>query len=213
MAELNGKYINEENHQKVKGVLNKSGKGLIIAGAILTAVAALLIIAGLATFIVSASNFSEPVLGMVLFIVGGFALVIGVPMLAIGVKLKLAAHAREIAAYGATTVLPVAKEAVEYTSEEIAPSFGKGLANIGKGIGDAAGSIAGGIARGIREAKKNLTCPSCGEKNVNDAKFCAKCGYEFTAQPQSKKTFCPNCGDECEDGQKFCEKCGHKLSD
>ena len=207
MAELNGKYINEENHQKVKGKLNKAGKGLIIAGGICLGFGILAIIAGI--IIITLTN---EMAAIALIMPGAFiGFIIGIPMLAFGMQAKIAANAREIAAYGATSVLPVAGEALNYAADEIAPSVGRGIGTLGKGLGDAAGGIAGGIAEGVRKAKRDLACPECGEKNVNDAKFCAKCGYKFAEKQEKKKTFCPNCGDECEEGQKFCEKCGHKL--
>ena len=210
MAELNGKYVNEENHQKVKGKLNGAGKGLLIGGGICLAIALVCLIIGMVLH-VSMGGFDYKPIGIILFAVGGFLLIPGVAMLAIGIKLKIAANAREIAAYGASSVLPVAGEAINYVADEIAPAVGKGVGAVGKGLGEAAGGIAGGIAEGVRKAKRDLVCPNCGEKNANDAKFCAKCGYKFAEKQEKKKTFCPNCGDECEEGQKFCEKCGHKL--
>ena len=38
MAELNGKYVNEENHQKVKGTVLKFGTWFIVFGAIALAI-------------------------------------------------------------------------------------------------------------------------------------------------------------------------------
>ena len=217
MAELNGKYINEENHQRVKKGIQKIGTGLIIAGAICMAVGLALVITGIVLIAKNAQVHGSPVLGILAFLFPGLIIgaAAGIPMLATGINAKIASHAREIAAFGASSVLPVAGESMNYISDEIAPAIGKGLSNLGKGLGDAAsaitGGIAGGIAGGVRNSKKDLVCPGCGEKNVNNAKFCAKCGHKFADKAESKKSFCPNCGDENEVGQKFCEKCGHKL--
>lgn len=49
-----------------------------------------------------------------------------------------------------------------------------------------------------------IICPSCGEKNESDAKFCKKCGVAL-----SKK--CPNCGEVVDYDSTFCSHCGHKL--
>ena len=46
MAEMNGVYVNEEKHQKVKSKLKNIGKILLIIGAILLAIGITLIIVG-----------------------------------------------------------------------------------------------------------------------------------------------------------------------
>lgn len=208
MAELNGKYVNEENHQKVKSKLNNAGKGLIIAGVICLILGIVAIIAGICLLTIM-----HNMAGTGLLVPGAFIVVIiGIPMLVIGIHAKVISHAREIAAFGATSILPVAGESINYISDEITPAIGKGISNIGKGLGDVAGAIAGGIAGGIRNGKRDAVCPSCGEKNLNVAKFCEKCGAKIQEnKTESTTSFCPNCGDPTAPGQKFCEKCGQKL--
>lgn len=211
MTELNGKYVNEENHQRVKGKLSGAGKGLLIGGGICLAIGIIALIAGIVLTVTSMGSYNVNTLGFVLIPLGAIFLMPGIAMLSIGIKLKIAANAREIASYGASSVLPVASEAINYTADNIAPAVGKGISNLGKGVGEAAGEIAGGIAEGVRKAKRDLVCPECGEKNINDAKFCASCGYKFAEKKEKKVMYCPNCGDEYEIGQKFCENCGFKL--
>lgn len=208
MGEFNGKYVNEENHQKVKRTLGRAGRGLLVGGIIMILAGIALLVTGIVTVVNS-----EDISFTVAFIpLGGFIFFGGVIMTHFGIMAKFASHARDIASYGASTIFPVASDAMNYTADNIAPAVGRGISNLGKGIGDAAGEIAGGVARGVRQAKRDLPCPNCGELNANDAKFCAKCGTGLAAKTKANG-FCPNCGDPTEEGQKFCEKCGQKLAD
>lgn len=219
MAELNGKYVNEENHQKVKGTVLKFGTWFIVFGAIALAIGIGLFITGVVLIFKHATSheIGFPGAAVACLFPGVILFGVGAALLSVGIRAKLIGHAREIAAYGATTVLPVAGEAINYAADEIAPALGKGLSNLGKGLGDAAGSIAGGIAGGIRNGKKDIVCPVCGEKNLNIAKFCENCGADLskketkTTENENSIAFCPNCGDPTAPGQKFCEKCGQKI--
>lgn len=52
-------------------------------------------------------------------------------------------------------------------------------------------------------------CQKCHSENSADARFCIKCGHEFS--PNS--IFCPECGTKNEKNAGFCFKCGHALTD
>lgn len=53
-----------------------------------------------------------------------------------------------------------------------------------------------------------LSCPSCGAKIADGAKFCFNCGKEVV-DPNS--TVCPKCNSKLPLGAKFCFNCGAKL--
>jgi len=57
--------------------------------------------------------------------------------------------------------------------------------------------------------KKMRLCQSCGEHNIDSAKFCKHCGQHL----QSELALCPGCGTENAGHSKFCKSCGLRLND
>ncbi len=59
------------------------------------------------------------------------------------------------------------------------------------------------------------SCPSCGKKVKDEAKFCTGCGYKFESSagsaPTASANTCPSCGNALKAGAKFCNKCGSKV--
>lgn len=53
--------------------------------------------------------------------------------------------------------------------------------------------------------QEKWTC-TCGNDNVQDAKFCSNCG-----NPKPQTAFCTNCGAKLDANAKFCSNCGNKL--
>ena len=49
-------------------------------------------------------------------------------------------------------------------------------------------------------------CPSCGSRNLPEARFCGECGASLQAAVS-----CPACGAHNPGAQKFCSVCGHAL--
>src|SRR5712691_411475 len=49
-----------------------------------------------------------------------------------------------------------------------------------------------------------MQCPSCGNENPADAKFCLECGSALARA-------CPNCGAPIPATAKFCSECGTAL--
>lgn len=205
MAELNGKYINEENHQKVKSKLKKIGIILMIVGACLT-------VAGLVMLIIGFSSFGESSLddpqgmftsansSMIFFIVGGFGIVIGIALLGYGGYATFFAHAREIASYGASSIAPVVGDTVNYMADNVAPS-------INNAVGGMAEAITSGITKG-KSGSKKIKCSKCRTENNSTNKFCANCGEKL-----AKDKHCLNCNAKIEEGTKFCPNCGTKIDE
>lgn len=52
-------------------------------------------------------------------------------------------------------------------------------------------------------------CPQCEYVNLYEAKTCAQCGYDLTAQRRYK--LCPNCGKQFDLVADVCDECGDKL--
>ena len=49
-----------------------------------------------------------------------------------------------------------------------------------------------------------MRCPSCGQENRPDRKFCGQCGAELAVA-------CTSCGTQPEPGERFCGQCGASL--
>lgn len=54
-------------------------------------------------------------------------------------------------------------------------------------------------------------CPSCGNENGADVRFCAQCGQKLEETPAER--FCTSCGTKNAAGTNFCCKCGAKLEE
>ena len=53
------------------------------------------------------------------------------------------------------------------------------------------------------------TCPNCGNKVSDTAKFCVECG---TKLEEKKEIYCPNCNSLFTSG-KFCMECGYNMQE
>ena len=221
MSELNGKYVNEETYKKGKKNLKAIGIILTIVGAILLVVGIILIIKGFNTSSISLGGtdfdqmtnqvnqmFNEGQSQVGYMAGGGFCAVIGLAMCVVGIRLILVAHAREIAAFGASTIAPVAGETAGYMVNAVTPSISKAAETMSE-------SIAKGVSKGKNEKvkatenlakEKQLKCPKCGELNDVDAKFCNNCGVKF-----KQVMFCNKCGKKLLNDDKFCPSCGEKV--
>ena len=191
--ENKNEIVNEQNYQRIKKKVKKIAAFLIIFGIIFAAVGITLIV------LANKNDESTPSAG--LMIGSFFTIFIGIALVIFGVVTLITAHQREILAFHAGGMLPVAKDVVNYTSDNIAPAAGKGFETITK-------SVTSGIASGIKEVKNATkpTCPKCGEiVNVND-EFCSNCGAALKAT----KT-CEKCGNVVDINKKFCPKCGNKF--
>lgn len=54
------------------------------------------------------------------------------------------------------------------------------------------------------------TCPSCGEVNPENTRFCLSCGSKLGIQ-KSQSNICRSCGAENNPGSRFCGECGAKM--
>lgn len=221
MAEMNGKYLNEEKHQKTKKSIKTIGLVLLIVSAIMILIGIILLIVGISNHMnigsqtptdpwdTSMPGTSSIFDGMGMIMGGGFLTFIGFSGVSIGIVLMVVAHRREIMAYTATSVLPVADEVINYGADNIAPAVGRGLGNAMKGASGGIESVVSGVACGIAKGKAKasvITCPNCNNEVKKGAKFCSHCG----ASLETKK-HCPNCGIEIENDAKFCPNCGQKV--
>ena len=59
----------------------------------------------------------------------------------------------------------------------------------------------------------NLYCPNCKNPIGQNDIFCKTCGYNLksTEQVSQMRITCPNCGEENEPDSSFCVKCGSQL--
>jgi hypothetical protein len=63
-----------------------------------------------------------------------------------------------------------------------------------------ASSVAASRSRGV------VTCAQCGASNLQDDRFCARCGAGLGQQR------CTACGTAYDEGDVFCAKCGERLA-
>lgn len=85
---------------------------------------------------------------------------------------------RDIMAFSAQQVMPVAQEGME----KMAPTIGKVGRTISEEMAPAYGKIAQEISKGIKTGMGNATktyCKYCGGEIESDANFCPKCGKQI----------------------------------
>ncbi|MDR3263301.1 MAG: zinc ribbon domain-containing protein [Clostridiales bacterium] len=151
---------------------------LKIVGPIVLGVGIIMVIIGFVDFFSAMGRFGAPKFFWLFFA--------GFPFLGIGGVLTMTAFRSEIVSYHTREAAPVINE----FSENVVP---------------AVKNFASAVKEGISGTKDTaLICPTCGEKNQTDAKFCNTCGAPL-------KSVCTKCGEENAPASMFCKACGEKL--
>lgn len=79
---------------------------------------------------------------------------------------------------------------------------------IGFGFGNVMGNMANMVSHNISQPE--ITCPKCGAKNSQEARFCCSCATELYHNDK-KETKCCGCGQIVFSNMKFCSNCGRTL--
>ena len=207
MTELNGKYVNEETHQRGKKFFMTLGYVFLALAIVGFAVGIPLVVKGFALENTSMDDpnwFALSSKGSSL-IFGGFALcgVFGLMCGGASHSMFITAHRRELMAFGVSSTLPVVGDGVKIVSKDIAPDVGEAVKQIAKPVVE---SISEPIADAISTAKGTKTpsvCPNCKAEVKKTAKFCPDCG-----QALKKEIVCKKCGAKLDKKTKFCPECG-----
>mgnify|MGYP002446542111 FL=1 len=210
MTELNGKYVNEETHQRGKKFFMTLGYVFLALAIVGFAVGIPLVIKGfaLANTSMSDPNWSELSSKGSSLIFGGFALcgVFGMMCGGVSLSMFIMAHRRELMAFGVSSALPVVGDGVKIVSKDIAPDVGEAVKQIAKPVVE---SISEPITDAISTAKGTKTasvCPNCKAEVKKTAKFCPDCG-----QVLKKEVVCKKCGAKLDKKTKFCPECGENI--
>lgn len=149
------KYLNEEEYQKNNAKVKKVGKIVLIVGISMAVIGIILLLIGFIGFGSSAMNNDinsatyQALGGMGLFAIGGLLDTFGFFAAGIGGMLLFISHRREITAYSAQQVMPVAKEGVE----EMTPVAAKAAEGMAPAAGKVAEEVAKGIKKGLNDEK------------------------------------------------------------
>lgn len=210
MTELNGKYVNEETHQRGKKFFMTLGYVFLALAIVGFAVGIPLVVKGfaLANTSMSDPNWSELSSKGSSLIFGGFALcgVFGMMCGGVSLSMFIMAHRRELMAFGVSSALPVVGDGVKIVSKDIAPDVGETVKQIAKPVVE---SISEPITDAISTAKGTKTasvCPNCKAEVKKTAKFCPDCG-----QVLKKEVVCKKCGAKLDKKTKFCPECGENI--
>lgn len=210
MTELNGKYVNEETHQRGKKFFMTLGYVFLALAIVGFAVGIPLVVKGfaLANTSMSDPNWSELSSKGSSLIFGGFALcgVFGMMCGGVSLSMFIMAHRRELMAFGVSSALPVVGDGVKIVSKDIAPDVGEAVKQIAKPVVE---SISEPITDAISAAKGTKTasvCPNCKAEVKKTAKFCPDCG-----QVLKKEVVCKKCGAKLDKKTKFCPECGENI--
>ena len=131
---MEGKYLNEEKYQKINKNINKEGLALFMIGILMEITSIIVVVISIIGITNNTNSSIFPLIICALLIAfGGVAVKLGMNLLFVG-------HKREIVAFQAQQVMPVAKEGIE----QMSPTIGK-----------AAGDIAKGIKEGLDSANSN----------------------------------------------------------
>lgn len=210
MTELNGKYVNEETHQRGKKFFMTLGYVFLALAIVGFAVGIPLVVKGfaLANTSMSDPNWSELSSKGSSLIFGGFALcgVFGMMCGGVSLSMFIMSHRRELMAFGVSSALPVVGDGVKIVSKDIAPDVGEAVKQIAKPVVE---SISEPITDAISTAKGTKTasvCPNCKAEVKKTAKFCPDCG-----QVLKKEVVCKKCGAKLDKKTKFCPECGENI--
>ena len=148
-------YLNE--HPKAK-------KYLRITGFILTPLGAICEIVGTINFMIASQNFEQPSLF--------FLLIIGMPLLAVGIMCLLFSYMREMTNYTIDETADARRKHIRIIKDEV------------KNFVD-----------------DPIYCPKCNHSNKKEAKFCEQCGAPLVSTCQNcggeinpDSAYCPHCG-------------------
>ncbi len=175
--------VSEEAYQKGKSTLKK-------IRIIFFCIGTPLLIAGIVLLCVDAFRFT---------FMGASFLSFGFVIDMWGVMTFMLSHRREVVAYNASTVLPVANEVVTKSApiiQKASEAVGKGLKNAVAATKTDATDLGIGIVCsrcGTKNNKENNYCKNCGEK-LNKTRSCSVCGMILG----DDENFCPNCGTQVE---------------
>ena len=210
MTELNGKYVNEETHQRGKKFFMTLGYVFLALAIVGFAVGIPLVVKGfaLANTSMSDPNWSELSSKGSSLIFGGFALcgVFGMMCGGVSLSMFIMAHRRELMAFGVSSALPVVGDGVKIVSKDIAPDVGEAVKQIAKPVVE---SISEPITDAISTAKGTKTasvCPNCKAEVKTTAKYFPDCG-----QVLKKEVVCKKCGAKLDKKTKFCPECGENI--
>lgn len=180
-------YIREQQQQKHL----KIKKTLKILGFIFLAVGAICALAGFIDFFLCFTGVKQSI--PTLF----FLCFIGLPLIAAGTVMLIFGFQREFITYGKNESAPVINEA----AKDVAPAI-QTIVNTVKDSTTEHDEAKNEQAQ--EDEQKFDVCPSCGHKNLADAKFCSDCG-----KPMQKT--CPTCNESVGENDRFCPNCGRKL--
>lgn len=136
------KYLNEENYKQKVRKLKSIGKIVLIVGILMFVLGIIFLVLGFTGFgktgigavtspAINSSDIAKGIFsGFGLFALGGLLNTLGLFITGIGAIILFMAYKREIVAFSAEQIIPVAKERIE----KMAPSVGVVAKEISKGI-------------------------------------------------------------------------------
>lgn len=160
----------------VRGVLR-------VAGPLVLATGATLVVIGAGSFFASFGTFEPPRYFWCAFL--------GMPIVFVGVVLSFAGYAGAVQRYMAGEAAPVYKDTANYLGRETAP-----------GVRSVAEAVSQGLRAGATAAS---ACPRCSTPLPTGSNFCPGCGAGVSVGS------CDACGAPLAMGAKFCHGCGASL--
>jgi hypothetical protein len=170
----------DPGHNETRSTLTGLGLILLIIGGIFTLI-------GLVDFFTAFGGMHPPTKFWCAFI--------GLPMVAIGMKLLFFGNMGRIARYMSEEVSPVGTDTFNYAAGQTRD----GIRQVARAIGE-------GLNATASESAKSHACPQCGHQNDADAQFCSGCGKPLAISP-----VCPHCGTANNANARFCDQCGKTL--
>ena len=147
MAEIEGKYVSEENHKKMKRIFIGIGVALICFAALLIVVGIVLIIKGKGLMDTDMNDpdwFGKSSSGGNWLFGGSSMVALAVMLIGGGIAFIVKAHTRELASFAVSSVAPVASDTIKYANKEIVPEVGKTVE-----------TLTGSVVKTVVKAKKN----------------------------------------------------------
>ncbi len=174
----------DPHHRRIQGAMRVFGPIVASLGLIFAAI-------GLISFFRSFGTFEPPRYF--------WGVIVGLPMIGIGLALTRLAYLGEYMRYFSAEVTPVATDVFNTMTEGTREGVETMAHALGRGFSTGMGAT-------LPAGEPTIACSHCEAPNSAEARFCNQCGTAL------KNNTCTDCGAAIAPGSRFCNRCGKAIA-